>query len=127
MLLVDSDIMVDVLRRHPPAVDWLNSLGAEDIGIPGLVAMELLNGCRNRNEQQRVESALRPFVLYWPDAEDCARAFNDFAQYHLSHSIGLLDSLIAATAVGMSASLVTFNQKHYSVVSTLQIIQPYAR
>ena len=34
MILVDTDVMVDVMRRHSPAVSWLDSLGSETIGIP---------------------------------------------------------------------------------------------
>lgn len=127
MILVDTDVMVDVMRRHAPAVAWLDSLGTETIGIPGLVAMELLQGCRNREEQQRVENVLRPYTLYWASWVDCARAFDDFAAYHLSHTLGILDALIAETAVGLGVELATFNTKHYSVVSALQTIQPYER
>jgi predicted nucleic acid-binding protein len=127
MILLDTDIMVDVMRRHVPAVNWLGSLGSERVGIPGLVAMELLQGCRDRREQQRVEKVLRPFSLYWPDRADCARAFDDFAAHHLARNIGILDALIAETAVGLGVSLATFNERHYVVVRTLQIIRPYAR
>jgi predicted nucleic acid-binding protein len=63
MILVDTDVMVDVMRRHAPAVTWLDSLGTEAIGIPGLVAMELLQGCRDREEQRRVENVLRVLFL----------------------------------------------------------------
>ena len=127
MILVDTDVMVDIMRRHAPAVAWLDSLGTETIGIPGLVAMELLQGCRNREEQRRVENVLRPYTLYWPGRMDCARAFDDSAAYHLSHTLGILDALIAETAVGLGMELATFNTKHYSVVSALQTIQPYTR
>jgi hypothetical protein len=58
MILVDTDVMVDIMRRHPPSVAWLDSLGTEVVGIPGLVAMELLQGCRNREEQQQLEGCL---------------------------------------------------------------------
>ena len=61
MILVDTDVMVDIMRRHPPAVAWIDSLGAEEVGIPGLVAMELLQGCRNREEQQQLESFCRSY------------------------------------------------------------------
>jgi predicted nucleic acid-binding protein len=127
MILVDTDVMVDVMRRHAPAVTWLDSLGTEAIGIPGLVAMELLQGCQDREEQRRVENVLRAYTLYWPGRADCARAFDDFAAYHLSHALGILDALIAETAVGLGVELATFNTKHYSVVSPLQTIQPYSR
>ena len=126
-MLLDTDVMVDVLRRYPPALDWLASLGAEPIGLPGLAAMELLQGCRNQAEQQRAERLLRQFPLHWPDRDDCARAFDDFSAYHLSHGLGLLDALIAETAIGVNEELATFNTKHYNIVSALQVIQPYER
>ena len=56
---------------------------------------------------------------------DCQRALSDFLTYHLSHGLGLLDSLIAACAVGLSATLCTFNVKHYSVIPSLVTVQPY--
>ena len=127
MILLDTDVMVDVMRRYPPATAWLASLGSETVGIPGLVAMELVQGCRDREEQQRVETILRPYALYWPTQTDCVRAFDDFTTYHLSHSIGILDVLIAETAVGLDVELGTFNEKHYGVVSGLRILCPYAR
>lgn len=126
-MLVDTDVMVDIMRRHAPALAWLDLQGSETIGIPGLVAMELLQGCRDRTEQRQVESALRSYTLYWPGQTDCARAFDDFAAYYLSHNLGILDALIAETAVGLGVELVTFNTKHYNVVSELQTIQPYSR
>jgi predicted nucleic acid-binding protein len=126
-MLLDTDVMVDILRQHTSAVYWLESLANESVGLPGLVAMELLQGCRNQAEQQRVERLLRQFVLYWPDRDDCVRALDDFATYHLSHSLGLLDALIAETAVGVDQEFATFNTKHYSVISGLRVIEPYTR
>lgn len=127
MILLDTDVMVDVLRRYEPSLDWLDSLGAAPVGIPGLVAMELLQGCRDREEEQQVQAILHPYELYWPGSADCGRAFNDFSSYHLSHGLGILDALIAETAVGCDAQLATFNEKHYGVVDALETTQPYAR
>lgn len=127
MLLLDTDVMIDIMRRFEPALSWLTQLDEQPVGVPGLVAMELLQGCRNREEQQRVESLLRPYALYWPTPEDSQRAFSDFTRFHLSHGIGVLDALIAATAVGLSVPLATFNEKHYQVVTALSTMQPYER
>ncbi len=88
--------------------------------------MEMIQGCRNSTEQQRVENILRPYRLYWPNPVDCQRAFNDYSTYYLSHNIGIMDALIAETAVGIDMKLATFNEKH-RVVKNLQIIQPYTR
>lgn len=127
MILVDTDVMVDIMRRHPPSVAWLATLGSEVIGIPGLVAMELLQGCRTRQEQAQLEGFLRGFDRHWPNRVDCTRAFDDFATYHLSHGLGILDCLIAETAVGLDTELATFNTKHYEVVARLRTVRPYTR
>jgi len=127
MILLDSDVLIDLIRRHPPALTWLASLDTQPIGLVGFVGMELLQGCRNRTEQQRVQNLLQNYTLYWPTQADCGRAFTDYLDYHLSHNLGIMDSLIAETAVGLKAELATFNQKHYGVIRNLQAIQPYLR
>jgi len=112
MILLDTDVMVDVLRGYEPAVKWLNELHEQEIGVPGLVAMELVQGSQNSREQHQLEKTLAEYHLYWPDSEDCDRALRSFSSHHLSDNIGLLDALIAETVIGLNAELATFNIKH---------------
>ena len=116
MILVDSDVMIDILRQYKPALDWLKMLDYEEIGIPG-----------NSIELQKVEKILRSYKLYWSEKTDCERALNDYATSHLSNNLGMIDALIAELAVGLNVQLATFNTKHYRVIKKLQIIQPYQR
>jgi predicted nucleic acid-binding protein len=125
MILLDTDVAVDILRGHPPAVSWLQGLGSTPLGLPGLVVMELMQGCQNKTEQQRVEQFCQPHTLYWPTEADCQRALRDFSAFHLSNNLGLLDALIAHVAVGLAEPLATFNVKHYGVVTGVTTIQPY--
>jgi len=125
--MIDTDVLVDVLRNYPPALAWLRTIRTELIDVSGLTALELLQGCRNRNEQRRVESFLQLYSLRWPSNSDCERALADFSLYHLSNGLSILDALIAETAVGLNLELATFNQKHYDVVKTLRTFQPYSR
>ena len=64
MILLDTDVMIDVLRGYDPAVTWLQCLQYQEIGLPGLVAMELLQGCPNIREQKRLEKNLSNFPLF---------------------------------------------------------------
>lgn len=126
MNLVDTDVFIDVQRGVPAALEWFASL--EDLpAVPGFVAMELVQDARNALEVKRAMQLVAPFQIVWPSSVDCARAMSDFAAYHLSHGLGLLDAMIAATAIGMSAPLLTFNVKHYRVVPGLVVVQPYSR
>lgn len=127
MILLDTDVMIDLLRKYPPAIAWLNSLGEEKIAIPGFVVMELIQGCRNKKEQEMLEKDLGTYNIAWPSAETCNQAVSVFASLHLSHGLGILDALIGQVAVALDLSLYTFNQKHYATVPNLKTVQPYEK
>jgi len=126
MTIVDTDVLIDVQRGHPPALAWFGGLSKLP-AVPGFVVMELVQDARNAREVRRALKLVSPFQIVWPTEVDCARALSDFSVYHLSHNLGLLDSLIAACAVGLSAPLYTFNDKHFRMVPGLTIAQPYTR
>lgn len=126
MELVDTDVLIDVQRGHPPALAWFSGL-TELPSVPGFVVMELVQDARNLQEVQRATKLVAPLRVAWPTETDCARALSDFTAYHLSHGLGLVDALIAASAIGLSATLYTFNDKHYRVVPGLVTAQPYTR
>jgi predicted nucleic acid-binding protein len=107
MIILDSDVMIDLLRQYSPAISWLETLGDEEIILPGFVVMELLQGCSNKVEQEKVEKVLAAFETIWPSAEVC-ESLDVFARYHLSHNIGFLDALIGQTAVSLGLPLHTF-------------------
>jgi predicted nucleic acid-binding protein len=127
MILLDTDIMVDVLRGHPPAQEWLKNAAGQELGLPGLVLMELLQGCQNTRQQKALQKRIKDFPLFWASSQDCTRALADFSAFHLSHQLGIFDALIGETAIGLGAELATFNTKHYSVLSGLKLVQPYQR
>jgi hypothetical protein len=127
MILLDTDVMVDLLRQYPPAVAWLDSLGEEEIILPGFVVMELIQGCRNKAEQEKVERELGAYRVVWPSPETCNEALSVFTRYHLSHGLGILDALIGQMAVALDLPLYTFNKKHYAPIPNLKTVQPYKK
>jgi len=64
MIFLDTDIMIDVLRGFDPAVIWLKGMQDQEIGLPGLVAMELIQGCQHVREQKQLEKYLSRFPLF---------------------------------------------------------------
>lgn len=126
MTLMDSDVCIDLLREHPPALEWF--AGLNDIpAIPGFCALELVMGAERARELKVVQKFLARFGIVWPGEEDLQRGLMEFAPLHLTHGLGGLDVLIAATAVGKGATFFTFNARHFRAVSGLVIEQPYAR
>ncbi len=127
MVLLDTDVMVDLLRQYAPALAWLDTLGDDEILLPGFVVMELVQGCTNRTEQARLEKALAPFTVVWPTPGMCDEALTLFGRFFLSHNLGILDVLIGQLAVALDLPLLTFNQKHYAVIPGIQLAQPYPK
>src|SRR5712675_2113087 len=98
MDLVDTDVLIDVQRGHPPAIAWFT--GLSDLpAVPGLVVMEMVQDARNGREVRRALKLTSALQIVWPTEAECGRALADFTAYHLSHGLGLLDALIAACAV----------------------------
>jgi predicted nucleic acid-binding protein len=126
MRLLDCDIMIDLQRRYPPALAWMASL-PEAPGLPGFVLLELLEGCRNKGEVARVQAQAALYAVYWPTWTDCERARTTFARARLSHRLSIPDVMIAECAVGLGATLCTFNVRHFRTVRGLVTEQPYVR
>lgn len=128
MILLDSDVMIDLLRRYPPAMWWFDALDEdEEIALPGYAVMELIQGCKNKREQEHIQRTVAPYGVVWLAPTDCDRALDVFMRYHLSHNAGLLDALIGQTAIATGAPLYTFKQKHYWFMDDLRTVQPYER
>jgi predicted nucleic acid-binding protein len=127
MNLVDTDVIVDCLRGTIPAQEWLKQLGKQPFAIPAVAAMELVMGCRDRADLERIQRFLATFEVVWPDAAEFSAAYQLLLTHRLSSGLNIPDCLIAATALSRSARLYTFNFKHFQVVPGLDVERPYSR
>ena len=127
MILFDTDVMIDVLRNHPSALRWAKTISTQDVVLPGFVALELVQGCKNKVELDKVERALQRYQVAWPSPTACDRALQLYIQHRLSQGLSIFDALVGQMAVDLNLPLYTFNQRHYALVPNLQIVQPYQR
>jgi len=127
MLLLDTDVMIDILRGYNPALQWLGRVPEDTIALPGFVVMELVQGCDNQAEQDLLLREIDHYQTIWPASETCQRALLVFAEVHLGHGTGLLDALIGQIAVDLGVPLQTFNEKHYAPIPDLDVSRPYGR
>jgi predicted nucleic acid-binding protein len=126
MILLDTDVLIDIIRSHPSAVSWLDST-PDTPRIPGLSAMELAFGSQNTTELRNVQKFLSRLKVVWPAETHLQRGLDELPPLRLSHRLGVLDALIAATALGLELPLATFNSRHFSSVPGLTIVKPYER
>ena len=134
MIVCDTDIIVDVSRRYPPAVEWFDGIikagqagNGEELAVPGIVRMELLEGCRNKSELERVKKLIRPVSIVWPNESACNYALVLLDKFRLSNGLRKYDALIAVTALGAGQPLHTHNIKHFGIIPGLRTTQPYVK
>ena len=78
-------------------------------------------------EMKRLLKRIEPFHIHWPTDSDCNRAVISFAQSRLSYGLSILDALIAECAMGLNATLCTFNTRHFRAFPGLRTEQPYEK
>jgi predicted nucleic acid-binding protein len=124
--LVDTDVMVDIRRGYPPALAWFDAL-EEVPGLPGFVLLELVAGCRTRQDMRSVKQQTALFTRYWPTSTDCERALEIFTKTRFRSGLSMPDAIIGATALGLSATLYTFNARDFQAFNGLDFKAPYPR
>jgi predicted nucleic acid-binding protein len=123
--LLDTSILIDILRGQVAARNWVDSLALPARSVSVITSAELLAGCHNQREQRAVERELNLYSIVWIDESISQTALDFYKQFHLSHGVGFLDCLIAATAMRHGLRLATLNLKHFTMLLGLQSERPY--
>ena len=127
MILVDTDVLVDLARSYSPAVKWLKAIDSNSIVISGFSYMELIQGCKDIKELHHFASLYKREMLVWPSKINLDLGLDYFEGTFLRNRIGILDTLIAATAIELDCEFASYNLKHYNNFPKLKLIQPYER
>ena len=121
MRLIDSNVVIDVLRNHRPAVELLQRLVAERTWLAAseILRFEVLAGARPAEEPD-VERFFADLAWIPVDETVARRAAALARQFRQSHS-GIEDGdyLIAATALELEAELLTTNVRHFPMLPGL--------
>jgi predicted nucleic acid-binding protein len=122
MDLLDTTVLVDILRKNAAALAWLRSTtGKAAVSVISLT--ELYAGARSRREEQEVLALERSFRILTVDRDIAVRAGAFVRLYGTSHNIDDPDALIAATAEHHGLGLATLNAKHFPMFPKLK--RPY--
>ena len=123
-LLIDTDVLIEYLRGRSEAVEFLEGL-TSDLYISVISVAELFAGVRDDKEERSLKQLFLAFVIL-PVTEKTARLGGLYRRdYGGSHGTGLADALIAATSEENGADLITFNRRHFPMISRITV--PYER
>jgi predicted nucleic acid-binding protein len=125
-IFVDTDILIDVFRRVPRAVDFWRRAEARGPMICSVISVfELVAGCRNRREQRQLLRHISAVQIVHVESGDSRDALHWYQAFYLSQGIGFLDCVIAAGAARLGCVLHTLNTKHFRVIPGLSVKRPY--
>ena len=123
--VLDTSVIIDLLRGVEPAVRWFPSLGRQRPAITPVVWMEAVQGATDATKRAQAIRFLRQFLVEHPTADDNRWAMLQLGRFYLSHGIHLQDVMIASVAVRLDVPLYTLNLKHYGPLPGIQAIRPY--
>ena len=114
-VLIDSDIVIEVLRGRDQAIlaQWIALANSSSpILVSPITIAEIGAGARAR-EKQAIERLFAPLICVVIDQKVGLLAGEYIHQYGKSHNVKIADALIAASATQNQAALWTRNRKHY--------------
>jgi len=114
-ILLDSDIVIQILRRRDIALTehWMQLGESGNLVLYSPVTeAEIWHGVR-ASEREAVENLFSALTCVPVDQEIGRKAGDYLRQFHKSHSVELGDALIAASAHVHGLALWTRNRKHY--------------
>jgi predicted nucleic acid-binding protein len=124
-ILFDTDVLIDVSRGEPNAVGRLRrEASVEAPFISVITRMEMVVGCRSKNDLRKLSRFLKGFRVAKLDEPICDRAVALLERHGLSHGLQMPDALIAATALAHGLPLITKNRKHFQFIRGLTL-PPY--
>ena len=123
--IVETSVIVDLLRNHLPAVAWYQQQTQPILGITPIIWMEIIGGGQNKAERLRAARLLQRFTMTYFVQADLDWAMQQQMIYELSHGIGMMDCLIASISERLQIPLYTHNLKHFGPLIDSLAQKPY--
>jgi hypothetical protein len=122
-VILDSDVIVEVLRGNSATIDWLRAQRA--VGVPlrysPVSRAEIRAGSRGA-ERSAIAALFGSLTALPIEASTGEVAGEQLAKFARSHGVQMGEALIAGAAIERSDDLATFDAKHFPGVR--QVIKP---
>lgn len=121
MIVLDTTVLIDVLRGHRPALDYLRGLDAPP-ACSEVTRVEVLRGLRH-SERDAGEALMRAVSWTSVDESIARRAGALGRTWRRSHALATADLVIGATALELGGELATSNVRQFPMFPGL--VPPY--
>lgn len=122
-MIIDTDVLIWEFQSNLQAKKAIHSNIPFNISV--VTYMEIVQGMRNKAELNKFIKQITKWnvQILQLNSEVSTRAMIYVEEYFLSHSMELVDSLIAATCIYNSDILLTGNVKHYKHIPNIQLLK----
>jgi len=113
-VIVDSDVIIEVLRGNTKTTSWLRKVRNSGLAIrySPVSRAEIRAGARVK-ERAAISALFESLAVLPIEASTGDLAGDQLSRFARSHSIQLGDALIAASALEHGEELATFNAQHF--------------
>lgn len=128
MIVLDTDVMIDLLVKREPTTGFLEDLQdqGEGLATTSVGAGELLRGAHDDAEALDKALTMLRALAEVPVGPRAARRYGEVmhALDRAGTRIPTADGLIAAAVLEAGAQLVTRNVRHFDRVAGLEVLEP---
>jgi predicted nucleic acid-binding protein len=124
-VLFDTDVLIWYFRGLETAAELIAMTPFEQRSVSSICIMELTQGCRNKKELREINAFTKGT---FSSVIHCDKAISEKAiallrSHALSHGLGTVDALVAASALLNDATLATGNFRHFDKIANLNLLK----
>jgi predicted nucleic acid-binding protein len=122
-MIFDTDVLIWYFRGNQKAREFISGVPYRDRQVSSLCIMELVQGCRDRQELREVKAFMRENIatVIHPDEAVSEKAISLLEGHASTDGLRTIDALLAATALREDDMLATANHKHFKNIPGLDV------
>jgi predicted nucleic acid-binding protein len=124
LILCDTNIFISWFTGDDKTITSLQAIGLENILIPSVTTMELIQGIRNKQELVQFRKKLKNYNIIHFNEKTSQIAVELMVAFKLSMGLLIPDAIIAATALAYNLQLFTYNLKDFNFIPNLRLYRP---
>lgn len=124
LVLCDTNIFINWFSNNKATIDNLNNIGLQNILIPSISIMELIQGAENKQELAQLKKKLKNYNVIHFDQKASELSIQLVEKNKLSNNLLIPDAIIAATALVYNLILYTYNLKDFIYIPGIKLYTP---
>jgi len=124
-MIFDTDVLIWYFRGNQKAREFIAGVPYRERQVSSLCIMELVQGCRDRQEQRAVKEFIRENIagVIHPNEDISGKAIALLEGHASADGLRTIDALVAATALREDVTFVTANHKHFKKITGLELLK----